>query len=162
LPRSKFEITDACGLLRVMGRIDLATARDRTTIYRLLVEAGLPVDDLDTAPVRFWVARDVGNIVGVVGLEAYGAAGLLRSLVVETPQRRAGVGKALVQALESESCREGVNRLVLLTQTAQMFFAKQGYLVQDRRDVPAPIHHTAEFRSLCPASAVCMSKGLVR
>ena len=145
-----------------MGSVGPATAGDRTTIYRLLTEAGLPVDDLDTAPARFWVARDVGEVVGAVGIEAYGTVGLLRSLVVLPAQRGGGVGAALVQALESDSCREGVDLLVLLTQTAQTFFAKHGYLVQDRRDVPHTIQQTAEFKSLCPASAVCMSKGLVR
>jgi amino-acid N-acetyltransferase len=160
--RSKFEVADGFGLLRVMGSVGPATAGDRTTIYGLLAEAGLPVDDLDTAPVRFWVARDAGEIVGAVGVEAYGTVGLLRSLVVLPARRGEGVGAAMVQALEGESCREGIDLLVLLTQTAQRFFAKQGYSVQGRHDVPASIQDTAEFRSLCPASAVCMSKGLVR
>ena len=160
--RSKFQVAGICFLLRVMASVGTATSDDDASIRELLIKAGLPVDDLDTAPVRFWVARDAGEVVGVVGLEAYGTVGLLRSLVVLPARRNGGVGAALVQALESDSCREGVDLLVLLTETAQTFFAKHGYSVRDRRGVPASIQQTAEFKSLCPASAVCMSKGLVR
>jgi amino-acid N-acetyltransferase len=162
LLRSKLEVTGIFGQLRIMRSIGHATAGDCTAIHKLLVEAGLPVDDLDTAPIRFWVARNVGEIVGAVGLEVYGAAGLLRSLVVKASQRHGGLGTALVQSLEDGSRRDGIELLVLLTQTAQAFFSKHGYSVQERRDVPASILQTAEFKSLCPASALCMSKTLVR
>jgi amino-acid N-acetyltransferase len=47
---------------------------------------------------------------------------------------------------------------VLLTETAEKFFRAIGYEVIDRRHVPEEIKQSAEFRSLCPASAVCMSK----
>jgi amino-acid N-acetyltransferase len=145
-----------------MASVARATLGERATIHGLLAAAGLPIDDLDAAPVRFWVARDGAKIIGAVGLEVHGAAGLLRSLVVKAAQRRAGVGTALVQALERQSCRDGLELLVLLTETAQTYFARQGYAIQERGDVPASIQQTAQFKSLCPASAVCMSKVLAR
>jgi N-acetylglutamate synthase-like GNAT family acetyltransferase len=55
---------------------------------------------------------------------------------------------------------EGLKTLVLLTQTAETFFAKRGYVLTLREQVPEPIRQTAEFRALCPAMAVCMSKAL--
>jgi amino-acid N-acetyltransferase len=49
---------------------------------------------------------------------------------------------------------------VLLTQTAERFFSQRGYSRIDRASVPAPVQEASEFRSLCPASATCMSKAL--
>jgi amino-acid N-acetyltransferase len=45
-------------------------------------------------------------------------------------------------------------------ETAELFFRNLGYDTIDRRVVNEELKQCAEFRSLCPASAVCMSKGL--
>jgi amino-acid N-acetyltransferase len=44
----------------------------------------------------------------------------------------------------------------VLTTTAERFCAARGFERIDRGDVPGPIAATAEFRTLCPASAVCL------
>jgi amino-acid N-acetyltransferase len=139
-----------------------ATAADAAAIRELILGAGLPVTDLDHAPgQRFWVADDGEAIVGVIGLERYGIAGLLRSLVVAPPHRQRGLGAALVATLEREARTSGVERLVLLTATAEAWFARLGYAVVERAHVPDEIRQSAEFSSLCPASAVCMTKPLL-
>jgi amino-acid N-acetyltransferase len=48
-----------------------------------------------------------------------------------------------------------------LTETAEGFFRGLGYHVIDRGYVIEELKQSAEFRSLCPASAVCMTKSLV-
>jgi amino-acid N-acetyltransferase len=50
---------------------------------------------------------------------------------------------------------------VLLTQTAEAFFERHGYQVADRDHVPDEIKQSAEFQSLCPSSAICMTKSLL-
>jgi amino-acid N-acetyltransferase len=47
-----------------------------------------------------------------------------------------------------------------LTLTAKTFFEQQGYRIIDRRSVPEDVQASEEFRSLCPASAICMVKKL--
>jgi amino-acid N-acetyltransferase len=42
--------------------------------------------------------------------------------------------------------------------TAEGFFAKQGYCRTARDSAPDEIQETTEFRTLCPATAVCMVK----
>ena len=49
---------------------------------------------------------------------------------------------------------------MLLTTTAASFFAKRGYRPLARDEAPAAVRATAEFRSICPASATCMGKSL--
>ena len=95
-----------------------------------------------------------------IGLERHGSAGLLRSLAVSPGHRRQGLGCDLVATLEREARAAGVQVLVLLTQTAVAFFAGLGYEVVERALAPVGLKQSAEFRLLCPASAVCMIKRL--
>jgi arsenate reductase len=146
-----------------MTRFDLRPALpgDRDTILSLLREAGLPTQDLGADDgVRFLVAERDGRIVGAGGLQGRGDVVLLRSLVVDGAARHCGVGTALVDGLERLAIDSGVSTLVLLTETAAPFFAARGYVPLDRECAPAAIRESAEFRSLCPASALCMSRSL--
>ena len=147
-------------LLRVSVRIQIAVPADGAAIRALLTQSALPVEGLESAALRLWVARDGDRVLGAVGLERYGAAGLLRSLVVAATDQRRGLGQELVAAVERESRAAGVQLLVLLTQTAEQFFRRLGYDVVDRAYVPDEVRQSAEFRSLCPASAACMTKSL--
>ncbi|UNK49774.1 arsenic resistance N-acetyltransferase ArsN2 [Lysobacter sp. S4-A87] len=133
---------------------------DTARIRALLVDCGLPTEDLDDTPVDFLVAGEGGDTFGVVGLQSFGQVGLLRSLAVHADGRGKGAGSALVDALESHARAAGVRQLVLLTQTAEPFFAARGYAPIARAAAPAAVQGSAEFRSICPASATCMSKEL--
>lgn len=137
-----------------------ALPSEHVAIRVLLTDNGLPVQDLDSAAVAFLVADDGGPIAGVVGLQMFGDTGLLRSLAVPAEHRGGGTGGRLVDAIESEARRRGLQQLVLLTQTAAEFFARRGYQVIDRAHAPAAVQTSAEFLSLCPASATCLSKPL--
>jgi amino-acid N-acetyltransferase len=135
---------------------DMAAVRD------LLGGAGLPTDDLTCAPgLQICVLEVEGLLAGVIGLERFGAGGLLRSLAVAPEYRRRGLGHELVVQLERYALAGGVERPVLLTETAEAFFRRHDYVPIDRSKVPEAIKQSAEFRSLCPASAVCMTKGLL-
>ena len=101
-----------------------------------------------------------GRLVGVVGLERFGATGLLRSLAVSAEHRGHGLGLELVRALEEHAAHTGTGALVLLTETARDFFFRVGYRVITRAQAPAAVRESSEFRSLCPDSAVCMTKQL--
>lgn len=141
--------------------IEAACAADVSAIRALLAQAQLPTADLDGPHgVSFWVARGDGVVLGAVGLETFGSAGLLRSLVVAPQSRGSGLGIALADAAESAARSAGVHELVLLTQTAEPFFARRGYGVIERAAAPAAVRASPEFGSLCPASATCMRKRL--
>jgi amino-acid N-acetyltransferase len=135
---------------------------DLTAVQALLQAAGLPTADLTSVScLHLWVLEAEGSLIGVVGMERFGARALLRSLVVAPSYRQRGMGHQLVARLESEAQADDIEQLVLLTETAEQFFRAIGYEVVDRRHVPEEIKQSAEFRSLCPASAVCMSKLLM-
>jgi len=141
--------------------IRAATTQDLPSIKALLQRYELPTADLDDAHVAFLVDEHDGQVTGAIGLQRFERVALLRSLAVHASQRGTGAGGGLVLLLEAEARQNGVDELILLTQTAQAFFAKRGYRVIAREAAPAAVLQTEEFRSLCPASAVCMVKSLL-
>ena len=130
----------------------------------LLQRAKLPTDDLSSAPgLQTWILEIGRDLAGAIALEGEGsAARLLRSLVVSPAHQRRGLGQSLVARAESDARAQGVQQLVLLTESAQGFFSRLGYRVIERGVAPQQLRQSAEFRSLCPASAVCMAKSLAR
>lgn len=140
----------------------IRTARDseRDVVIALLRENALPTDDFTTSVIELLVDEQDGHVAGAIGLERFGEYALLRSLVVSSALRGTGRGVRLVAALEQYAARFGVTTLVLLTETASDFFQARGYAVTPRDTVPAVIRECAEFRSLCPSTAVCLVKWL--
>lgn len=140
---------------------EFASPGDETLIKHLLAGCELPYEDLTAAHLRsFWVLRDGSQLMGVVGLEILGSHSLLRSLAVPDRYRGRGIGSQLTSQAEAyaHTCR--VEALYLLTTTAEDFFARRGYRQTDRNTVPPALQETAEFRTLCPSTAVCMVKRL--
>jgi amino-acid N-acetyltransferase len=137
-------------------------AGDLSAIATLLESADLPTADLSRAEdFQTWVLEAQGQLLAAIGLERFGDDALLRSLVVAPAQRKRGLGRELVARLERDARAAGIARLILLTETAEGFFRSRGYVVTDRREVSDRVKQSAEFRSLCPVSAVCMSKRLL-
>jgi amino-acid N-acetyltransferase len=141
-------------------RMTALSAETLGSLRDALVLARLPVDDLDRAGRLFFKFSQQGCDVAFGGIEGEGTDRLLRSLVVLEGQGGRGVGAAAVAALETFAKSDGVERLHLLTDTAATFFAGLGYQPLDRALAPASISATAQFRALCPASAVYLSKRL--
>jgi arsenate reductase len=127
-----------------------------------LAAEGLPTDDLNYAGNRFFEFRDCGGtLVGFAGLQQFDTFALLRSVVVFPRARTQANGTGIVNWLAAEAARRGANELFLLTTTAADFFEKRGFRPVDRNEAPAAIASTAEFTSLCPASAVLMRRACV-
>jgi amino-acid N-acetyltransferase len=150
---------------------DLASARaipvragrisDLERIVDLLLESGLPVDDL--APgcdVQFLVAEEGNVLAGCAGIELAGRHALLRSVAVRTSYRGYGLGNRLVEAAEQLCRQRNVSDMYLLTLTAASYFARRGYSHLERAHAPQCIASTTEFSSICPASSAFMMKRL--
>lgn len=134
---------------------------DLPSVLELLTAAGLPTADLTSARgLQLWILAAGHSPRGVIALERFGDDGLLRSLALACEYRRRGLGRELVARLERDARDAGIAQLVLLTETAESFFSRLGYDSIDRCLVSEPLQQSSEFRSLCPASAVCMRKAL--
>ena len=137
-----------------------SSAEDLVAVRALLASAALPSEDVRDGEQEYIVAVHDGDLVGCVGLETHGDAGLLRSLVVLPELRCSGVGSALHDRIVAHARARGVRVAYLLTTTAERFFAARGFEHIDRATVPGALLATPEFRSRCPATAVCMRRSL--
>jgi len=141
-------------------RLEPATPADLSAVRALLEELKLPAADVGAGDQHFVVARDGGTVVGCVGVEMYGESALLRSLAVAPARQGEGLGKALTDRAISEARGRGARRAFLLTTTAEAYCRRLGFERIAREMVPPGVGTSAQFRSLCPATAVCMSKAI--
>jgi amino-acid N-acetyltransferase len=132
----------------------------RNSITAILSAEKLPVDDLPEILDNFLIATENEQLIGVAGLEIYGAYGLLRSLAVSPEYRDKGVAGKLIERLESMAGLKGLKELFLLTETASEYFAVRGFQKITRDEVPGGIKQSSEFSHVCPVSATVMKKNI--
>jgi amino-acid N-acetyltransferase len=73
------------------------------------------------------------------------------------PERQGqGLGRRLVSAVLEMARQDGAGAVFLLTTTAERFFPRLGFEPIARAEVPTSVQASAEFQSVCPASAVAM------
>lgn len=134
---------------------------DLADLRQLLADCALPFSDIVGKHLPgFLICRDAGRLIAAAGLESCGEAVLLRSLAVAASHRQLGLASQLVEALERRARAGRRREIFLLTSTAAEFFARRGFRLLARDSAPQELAETREFRSLCPASAICMQKTL--
>lgn len=137
-----------------------ADSEDLQAVEQLLLDCELPYQDVAHHLSHFILAKDEAQLVGVIGLEIFDKVGLLRSLAVSGTHRGKGLAKTLYAHLVAFAQSQGIEKLYLLTLTAEGFFTKLGFSKIGRETTPISIQGTEEFRSLCPDTAVCMVKAI--
>lgn len=117
-------------------------------IETLLAAEWLPpmmiLEFLDT----FWVLDNGGKVVGGAGLEVYGEAAVLRSVVVDPSLRGQGLGERLTEAALAEAGRQDVQRVYLFTMSAMPFFARFGFRPCTMDDFEPPVRESWQYRGL--------------
>lgn len=131
-----------------------ANPADRAEVVALLHAEGLSAEGLDPALAGFRVVEEGGRVVAVAGLERYGDFALLRSVAVSADRRGLGLGGRLTRAVVADARAHGLAGVYALTTTAAGYFPRLGFEVIERTQVPAPVQASAEFSTICPASAV--------
>ncbi|HEX2168153.1 MAG TPA: arsenic resistance N-acetyltransferase ArsN2 [Longimicrobiales bacterium] len=140
-----------------VGAIRPAVSADLMGVEALLRASDLPFEGVAEQFEDGYVVSVVDDdIVGVAGLEVYGAYGLLRSIAVAPEWRGRGVADALVNDRVEWSAARGLRAVYLLTTSAAGYFGDRGFEVVDRDAVPASIRRSAEFSDICPATATAM------
>lgn len=138
-------------------RIAITDAPDYQLLRTFLSRQSLPTDDLTASQLPMFALAQVGaDLVGTAAIEYLDGYGLLRSVAVEPSYRQQGIADDLVGTVLAEALRRGTQQIYLITNTAEGYFAKRGFVAVDRALVPAAIANTAQFAGLCPSSAVVM------
>jgi amino-acid N-acetyltransferase len=137
-----------------------ARRADLSAVLALLADAGLPVAGVEEWIDSFVVAEDGGRIVGTAGVEVHGDDGLLRSVAVARDYRGRGLGNALTEAALARAARDGLSAVYLLTETAESFFPRHGFVRIERAAASDAVKASTEFRELCPTTAAVMVRQL--
>jgi amino-acid N-acetyltransferase len=129
-------------------------------ILQLLNRVNLPHEGVKEHIHNFIILRNESKVIGLVGLEIYKDKALLRSLAVDPDFQGQGLGTCLFQEILNKARDKHIVEIILLTETAEGFFRKQGFDVISRSHVDKDIKSSVEFQSVCPETAICMRLGL--
>ena len=136
------------------------TAEQLPMVVALLEAANLPTSDIAAERVAFFGAFEGDRLVGTIGVERVGDAGLLRSLAVEPDRRGTGIARALYERLLADASQGGIAEFYCLTTTADGFFTRLGFSLVPRSEAPMGIQATEEFSALCPSTTRLYSRRL--
>jgi amino-acid N-acetyltransferase len=104
-----------------------ARADDVDAVTALIVSATLPAVEVAEWLSSFWVLEDAGTLVGCAGIERYGEAAVLRSVVVAETLRGSGEGARMTGQALASARDDGARRCYLFTMTAADFFSRFGF-----------------------------------
>jgi len=138
--------------------IQAAAPSDYQAVCELLSKHKLPIEDINQELAHFFIVKQHGLSIGVIGMELYGEYGLLRSMATDPVHRNNGIASSLIAELFSYGKSLGLKEMYLLTETAENYFAKRGFQKINREETPPAIKQSAEFNHLCPSTAVVMKK----
>lgn len=130
-------------------------------VSQLLSEADLvPVALKNEQLHLFCKFAEEEQIIGVVGVEVYGSACLLRSLAVREDKRNAGIARALLKEALVFAQQSGCFDVYLITETIGETMLRYGFTVINRKDVPQEILESPYFNGICPCSSQVMHKNI--
>lgn len=123
----------------------------------LLKSSGLPADDLNYQKDLLVGYFEGDELAGTGALEVYEPYALLRSLSVKMGIRGRAVGSTITDYLLAEAKKRNLKAVFLMTENAQGFFLKKGFVDVPRENVPDEVGRSAEFSKPRPASAAVMA-----
>lgn len=125
---------------------------DGTLLPRTLAEICENVRD-------FVVLEEEGRIIGCGALHLYGThLAEIRSITVHPRTQKRGGGTQLMKALMAEARRHRVDCICLFTRAPE-FFARQGFAIVRREDLPDKIYKDCH---VCPRYHNCDEVAMVR
>lgn len=137
-----------------------AIAADWEAIRALLLASKLPLEGAQAHLGNFLVVENDEGLIACGGLELYGSAALLRSVAVAEAHRGQGLGMSLVDQLCAQARKARIETLVLLTDSAELYFQRFGFKTASRKVLPDAVKASAEFRGACPDTATAMAMAL--
>ena len=142
-------------MLEQDGQPQRAASSDLDSVLNLLERVDLPTEGVIDNFHNFivWYELGTSEVNGCIGLEVYGSDAVLRSVAVHPEFQGKGVGVGLLQKAIEYARSIHVDRLYLLTDTAEEYFLKHGFEYIDRTTVPLRISQSIEFTTLCPSAS---------
>lgn len=152
-------LEDLSGLLddRSAVRVRESRPADATAVESLLERSGLDAAAARSGLPGIVVAGD-DEVVASAGIETRAEDAYLHSVAVVEAIRGRSVGTLVVAAAVARARRAGAARCYLLTETAEGFFARLGFVPVERKGALPDWAHS--LASTCSESAVAMARSL--
>jgi amino-acid N-acetyltransferase len=111
--------------------IELRTAHleELDEISKLITSESMPAMEVDRWIDSFLVLDDGEKLVGCAGVEVYGEAAVLRSVMVAPELRGTGEGIRMIKRALDYMREQGAKRCYLFTMTAERWFPRFGFEV---------------------------------
>lgn len=135
--------------------ITLAEPGDFLQLHKILIENGLPTAGVDFGKGIYYIASGQ-ELMGLIGAEQYGTAVMLRSLAVKPQFRKTGIAAQLIDYVLRQLKDTGVTDIYLITNTAEQYMTRCGFLTIERDNVPNHILTTSALGNACSLSSTCM------
>lgn len=133
-----------------------AVPSDTSRINELLTNSALPLDGLRIEDSLVAVDEKTNTLSGMVALERFGGATMLRSLVVDPDLRRQGLGRALVVGALEVARWSGASEVHLFTEDAQSFFTKFGFEAVSGKVTRSAVPDSPLVTGTCCSTATAM------
>jgi N-acetylglutamate synthase-like GNAT family acetyltransferase len=133
-----------------------ATPSDLKGLKNHLSEAKLVLAGIEEHLEHFWLLFDGDDLIASAGLEIYGSVALLRSVAVNANRQGQGLGRQILQKILEYALSLGIQKLVLLTETAPSYFERYGFKQIARENTPQAVKASTEFKGACSDSAIVM------
>lgn len=121
-----------------------------------LVPIGLENDQLHL----FCELAEEEQLIGVIGVEVYGSACLLRSLAVREDRRNAGIARMLLKEALAFAQQSQCFDVYIITETIGDTMLRYGFTNITRKDVPQEILQSPFFNGICPCTSQVMYKNI--
>jgi len=137
--------------------ISEARPGDLPEVLALLRDADLPLEGVAEHFGQFLVVRANERVVGAAGLELYGEAALLRSVVIHAEWRGRRLGERVTEAALARARAKGIREVYLFTKTAAGFFPRFGFQPIPREAMNPAVKASVQFQTCCTANEVSMA-----
>jgi len=121
---------------------------DIPAIETLLKAEWLPPMAIAEFLDSFWVLDKEGRVLGCAGIEIYGEAAVLRSVVVAPGLRGSGEGDRLVHHGLDYAREQRAKRVYLFTMHAAPFFARYGFQAVSTNDFEPAVRESWQYIGL--------------
>jgi len=122
-----------------------ATEKDWPDIEALLHASSLSIEGVHEHIAHYLIVRDNAGLLGCAGIEQYETTGVLRALAVAQRARSVGLGELLISAVVADGRQQGVESIVLQTNTASQYFARLGFTPTCLAALPPVVRRSSEF-----------------
>ncbi|MCK0470031.1 hypothetical protein [Halalkalibacter sp. APA_J-10(15)] len=124
-----------------------AKQEDLLKVQRLVAKAGLRDEGIEHIIEHFLIVEnDAEQLIGTVGIEMYEEVGLLRSLILQSPEWDAKLSLEFLQLTLKYAEEQKLKTVYLCAKATSALFHQLGFREVVKESIPKAIQESAHFK----------------